>query len=380
MIKLTESNDYKVVKVKPITSAEKKALQKLQGMFEVVYEFFSEKNKTKAGYFLFKQNIAQYLKLPFAKPLVSIISNIDKELESIQGARKDLDKTNKQFNAKVDKFIGLVKKQDINGFIKMSKEMASINKSIQKALTSTEGTVKEIRNPFKKESNWLFQATGILKNFDLVDMKKIIDIDLSKFKFSYLNFPSKHLNDFEYLVIFAKKLRDSDEEVGIDQEDFHRFTDFLYQAKGDWQELRNMVDDYLHRNNKNLIPKIIAKLDEFDELKLANDNQKKKLKYLYRGVGGEGEYQSKKAIDKILKEEKKRKIVSTSKFKDSAENFAMHKGHLMGSRNNDWGLLITYKVNPNSIILDTEIFGSIFGESEVLIDTSKAKVDNYEVV
>ena len=97
-------------------------------------------------------------------------------------------------------------------------------------------------------------------------------------------------------------------------------------------------------------------------------------------MSGEGEYSTKKRIDFILKQEKKNKWVSTSKYDDSAKNFAMQKGHLMGGRNNEWGLLLTYKVNPNSILLDTEIFGSIFGEAEVLIDTSKAKLVDYEEV
>ncbi|OYT14743.1 MAG: hypothetical protein B7C24_16715, partial [Bacteroidetes bacterium 4572_77] len=272
--------------------------------------------KSRAGYLLFKNEIVPYLKLPFAKT----------------------------------------------------------------ARTSTESTVAEIRNPFIKQSNWLFQSTGLLKNFDLVDMNNLINKDFSKFKYSYLNFPSKHLNDFEYLVIFAQKLRDSKEEVGIDLAEFNEFIDFLYQAKGDWEDLRKLVDKYLHDNDKKLIPKILKELDNFPELKEMNDKQKKKLKTVYRGVSGEGEYATSKDIKSILAQEKKNKFVATSKFDDSAKNFALRKGHLMGGRNNDWGLLITYKVNPASIILDTEIFGSIFGESEVLIDTTKAKVQGYEEV
>jgi hypothetical protein len=380
MIKLTESADYKVVQVQEITSAQKKALTKLQGMFKVIHGFFSEKSKSRAGYILLKTELAPYLKLPFAKPIVNVIKSMDKELGTIFSARKGLDKNLKSFNSKVDKFISLLKSGNVDAFIKMSKQMAPLNQAISKARTSTESTVSQIRNPFGKESNWLIQSTGLLKNFDLVDMNTLINKDLSKFKYSYLNFPSKHMNDFEYLVIFAQKLRDSKEEVGIDQQEFNMFTDFLYQAKGDWKDLRKLVDDYLHSNNKKLISKILKELDNFPELKQMNDKQKKKLKTVYRGVGGEGEYATSKDIKSILAQEKKNKFVATSKFASSAENFAQQKGHLMGGRNNNWGLLITYKVNSASIILDTEIFGSIFGESEVLIDTMKAKVHTYEEV
>jgi hypothetical protein len=380
MIKLTESDDFKVVKVKEVTSAQKKALVKMQGMFKLIYEFFSEKQKSKAGYFLFKQKMAPYLKLPFAKPMKAVFDRMDKELETINTARKGMDKNLKAFNDKVDKFIDLAKKKDIDNFIKMAKVMAPLNKSISTARTSTERTVQEIRNPFTKESNWMFQSTGLLKNFDISDMKIIAEKDLGKFKYSYLNFPSKHMNDFEYLVIFSQKLRDSKEDVGIAEYEFKEWAEFLYQAKGDWKELRDMVDKYLHNNDKKLIPKILKLLATFDELTKANEKQKKKLKVVYRGVGGEGEYSTKKDVDFILKQEKKNKFVATSKFQDSAKNFAQRKGHLMGGRNNAWGLLLTYKVNPNAIILDTEIFGSIFGESEVLIDASKAKLADYEEV
>ena len=380
MIKLTESSDYKVVQVQEITSAQKKALTKLQGMFKVIHGFFSERSKSRAGYIILKTELLPYLKLPFTKPIVNVIKSMDKDLGTIFSARKDLDKNLKSFNSKVDKFINLLKNGDIDVFIKMSKQMAPLNQAISSARTSTESTVSQIRNPFGKESNWLMQSTSLLKNFDLADMKNLIDKDLSKFKYSYLNFPSKHMNDFEYLVIFAQKLRDSKEEVGIDQQEFNEFTDFLYQAKGDWKDLKKLVDKYLHGNDKKLIPRIVKELDNFPELKLANEKQKKRLKTVYRGVGGDGEYATPKDIKSILAQEKKNKFVATSKSNDSAKNFAQHKGHLIGGRNNNWGLLITYKVNPASIILDTEIFGSIFGESEVLIDTSKAKVSSYNEV
>jgi len=141
-----------------------------------------------------------------------------------------------------------------------------------------------------------------------------------------------------------------------------------------------MVTNYLHNGDKKLIPRILKELDDYPELKATNDKRKRQIKQVYRGIGGVGHSSSSKVIKDMLAKDKKQKVVSASRYDDSAKNFAMHKGHLWGDRNNEWGLLVTYKTSPNSIILDTAIFGGIFGEGEVLIDASKAKVDTYEVV
>ena len=59
----------------------------------------------------------------------------------------------------------------------------------------------------------------------------------------------------------------------------------------------------------------------------------------------------------------------------------MMRGHLESStRRSDYGFMITYSVSSKSIILDTRIFGSIYGEDEIVIDSNKAKIKDIERV
>jgi len=50
-------------------------------------------------------------------------------------------------------------------------------------------------------------------------------------------------------------------------------------------------------------------------------------------------------------------------------------GHLQSlqSRTTDVGAMLIYEPNIEAIILDTSIFGSAFGEFEVLLDVTKIK-------
>lgn len=46
----------------------------------------------------------------------------------------------------------------------------------------------------------------------------------------------------------------------------------------------------------------------------------------------------------------------------------------MGGPTNESGVILEYSVNPRSIVLDSSIFGGVYGENEIIIDTTKSKL------
>jgi len=371
---------FKTVKVKPISNPQRKLLTNFQNYLEILYKYFSNKDYDKVNYKNFKKELEPYKEFPFSEDIFYEIKAIDKEIRNINKSRKQVKTVTKGFNSKLKGLTNSLFKGNVKSFIAKAEQMDSINQSIIKASQSRTAVVKHIRNPLERITNILSHPTGVLKDFSLEDMKDVYSVDLNKFKYSYLNFPKNKLNDFEYLVIFIQRLRNKKNATRISYEAFEEYSDFLYQKKENWGKLKEKVKKFLYDNDKKLIITILKELDEFPELKATNEKLKKEIKEVYRGVPGKGSSPNKKNIDEILDTDKKSKYTSTSKWYGSAENFAKQKGHLFGPRNSKWGLVIIYKVTPSNIILDTEIFGSVFEESEVIVNTSKAKVKEYNVV
>ena len=109
----------------------------------------------------------------------------------------------------------------------------------------------------------------------------------------------------------------------------------------------------------------------------ANEKAKRKSKILYRGVGFGDEYVGE---TEVINKDKKQQFVATSRSAHAAMNFALMKGHMDADRRSEYGYMIQYQVDPSCIILDTSIFMTVYGESEVLIDASKATVHEIERV
>ena len=211
--------------------------------------------------------------------------------------------------------------------------------------------------------------------FEREQIEAVMNLDLNEYRYSYLPLPPDKQGDFQYLGYYMLKLRNNQEPVSITGKEAKKYFDLAFDGSK-YRELVTDITNYLHNNNKELIPKIVAGIQEFPEIAELNEKAKQGVTRVYRGVGGEP------SITKILRQDRESRYVATSTSHSVAENFALQRGHLedRNLRRVEDAVIITYTVGPASILFDTTIFGGLFGEGEVLIDVSKAAVEETETL
>jgi len=368
----------KTVIPQEITIDERKIIKSFVEMLKVTYHFYQK--PTVEEYPTFKSNIAPYLKLPFSEPLKRRIEKLDIEFSKIDNAIAEAPKVLESFSKDVAKLEALFKSGNFKQGASFAKVLHAKMEHLKTSQVKHQEVLKGGKNPFKIDDPFFFQTTDFIRSFSISDMEDIINTDFSKFKYSYLNFPKAKLENFQYLVYFIQELKDSTDPVELGSGKFNKWSDFFYMGHEDYGEIKKLVDSYLRSNNKTIIPKILELLDKLPELKAANEKLKKETKTVYRGVGGysneDEDAGSTPSRSDVEKEDKKRKFISCSSSRYVAEKFAKMIGHLESGRRSDWGYVITYRVNPDAIILDTDAFGGIFGEDEVLVDATKAKISD----
>lgn len=225
----------------------------------------------------------------------------------------------------------------------------------------------------------IFGTTLLLDMLGHEHYEQIIKLDTSKPLYTILNFPFAKINDLHYVIFFMLNLTESDETRSFKyNSEFRKFNKVANVGNEAFEKLAKLADEYLHDNDKALIPKILELLKSVPKIHEANEKRKSKIKLVYRGVGfGEGEMID---TDDVIEQDRKTKYVATSSSKRVAKNFALQKGHLEQDRRSDFGYLITYEVTPSAIVLDTQVLDTVYGESEILIDATKAVVKEVEEV
>jgi hypothetical protein len=367
---IEQKDSWLNVQVKEINKQTKTFLQELLKFLDIIFNFFENKEETIEVYNNFKKEIDPYLKYKYAEYIKKYIDTTDKDILEIQKSKQIKDSSLIDAYNKVEKqfFKGEVNETDLLMLSTLNKKISLKNKKETTAISKY--------NPFKVEPEYIFLTNNLLKSgFNKKDLTSLISKNLETYKYSYLKFPKNKEKDIQYLIYFIQELTRINDSVSISNKTYQIYSDFLFRESKDWSKLKKTVEDYLLNNNKKLIPSIIEELNKFPELNKINNKLIKKTKEVYRGVGGNGLKEK-----DVIKQEKKNKYVATSLSKYAAKNFAYGIGHLekQDQRRNKDSYIITYQTNPNNIILDTRIFGSVFGENEVLINTSKAKIKNIE--
>lgn len=354
---------------RPLTEDEIKSLKDLQLLIKNLLEYDLTK-KDEDAYETFKTNVGGLINLPCAEPIKRYIDKIEKIKED-----KPL---NFDFHP-LDKTYNLVLAAFKKGIISPNvKDLADLNIKAKKASQSTSIFTKEFSNPLLLSSARSFfnGKSSLVDDFDKADAKKFVETDFDKPCFTYLNLPKRLLNHFESIIYFVNSITSDQKIKEINKSDVKDYLKFVNDSD-EYDELLKIIDRYLYDNDKALIPKIIEELEKYPELVKVNNDSKKELSTVYRGIGlrDEDEDESGKITkEDIIEQDKKTKYVATSLSSDAAKNFALLKGHMDRDRNSKVGYIIEYAVDPNSIVLDTTIFGSVYGESEILIDATKAKV------
>ena len=230
-------------------------------------------------------------------------------------------------------------------------------------------------NPYYIENPMFFISASFLEMFEREQIEAVMNLDLDQYRYSYLPLPPDKQGDFQYLGYYMLKLKNNQDPVSITGKDAKKYFDLAFTGSK-YQELVTAITNYLHNNDKALIPAIMAGIREFPEINELNEKAKQGVSRVFRGIGGEP------SVTKIIQQDRAARYVATSTSHRVAENFALQRGHLedRNTRRVEDAVIITYAVGPESILFDTTIFGGLFGEGEILIDVSKATVEETETL
>lgn len=231
------------------------------------------------------------------------------------------------------------------------------------------------------ESPGIFSSNRLLKHIGETEYNYVKALDFSKVLYTTNDFPHGKTDDVDYVLHFLLQLNHSPKPRRItNASDFRTSNKVRYANNGKFEKLMKLTDNYLHSNDVSLIPEIRSLIDSIPEIKRANDKAKLKIKKVYRGLGLSSDQSTSRVS--IEREEHRRKYVATSDSRYAAKNFALQKGHLEDedSRRSEVGIIITYAVTPAAILFDTRVVDTAYNESEILIDATKADIENIEVI
>lgn len=316
----------------------------------------------------FKRKIAQHRAVPFVKPIFDQIDQINKEYASQFKSQRSL--TKQDIQPTIARVLQAWASHNPAVIITAS---APLTAYAQQHMASSRDVLRSKFNPMYIENPLFFTSSKFLEVFELDEIDQVLDIDLAKTKYAYLPLPLDKQNDFQYIGYFMLHLRDNQEPVTVTGSEVRKYLDLAYSGSK-YSELVHSIEQYLSSNNKALIPKILGSINEFPEIVKLNNEAKQTIKTVYRGIGGEP------SVDAIKRKELSSQVVATSTSRRTAKTFALQIGHLEGSdsRRVEDSIILTYSVGPDSILLDTTIFGGIFGEGEILIDTRTAILSDIE--
>ena len=368
----------KFVNVREINEHEERLASEFQKFLKIVKDYTTKKDPKEKDFHELKKGIEAYKSYPFAQPLLKRMGESEKELTERGEARSRIADPkfmsgHAQSLAELEKAI---ESGNWDAAFSQSQELGAMNKALEQSMKSDPSLVS-LRNPYEISSGMLFFSggarEGLLQTFEKSEMDKVINTDLKVNRYTFLPLEEKHLSDFENIVYFIQNLRDVEAPVEIKQRKVKELTQYMQGASAEYQALVVKVNNYLHGNQKKLIPEIIEDMKQFPDLEEANEEAKKDIKVVYRGIPDvqDEEDAGQMTEAEVLEKDKEAKYVATSMTSWSARNFAMQKGHLESEGRSAGGWIIEYKTPIESIVLDTQIFGSIFGEAEVLIDVTK---------
>lgn len=370
---IKESTELKQKSLRKLNAYEKYMISKFIDFLSIIKKYTSKTaKKDTENFFKFKSELEPYFKYDFSKKIETYLKKGSKSIEFQNKNKDNVQKDLPKFMQEHEKIIDLIESGDINGAIELNKgryEFVEAYKEISKG--NDYYAEQNMRNPYLKQvSIFSVGQNKLIENFSEEDIDQMSE-NKNKYlnSWTYLNLPKTQLDDYDYLVYFIRNLSDEYSIKKISStKDIKNYIDYYYADNPIYQELKKIVYDYLHNNNKSLIPKIMEDIEKLPLIKKANEKAKKTINKLYRGIGWYEDDGTPNG-NEVWETEKESKYVATSRSERAAKNFEYMKGHLDRDRRSDVGVMITYSPKPKDIILDTEIFGSIFGETEVILNT-----------
>ena len=377
--------EYIEVDFREITTEEYHQATAFQEVLTMLLEAFQTKGwtglKSFRDYQNLKKDLNRFSNYPWFGGIKKFFTSYDDRFKEYFQNRRMTNRFDPvDFRNTVDDGVAAFMAGDIQSFPGITERLRSVIDAYNDA--QDDSFIKDIRNPLYIENPLIFQTTNFVKVFEKNHMEEIIEKDIRQYKYTYLTIPYGKENNFQYIVHWINELRDSAESVELATSEFQKYSKFVYDDNPDYDNLVEMVSRYLGSNDKNILPKIFEELKKFPELVKANNKKKSEIEYVYRGLGFNEDRDEGYHVpdeNEIIENDRKRRYVATSVSSYAAKNFAYKIGHLESeeARRSDTGVIIRYKVSPESILFVTDILEGKFGESEVIIDATKAEAVGY---
>ncbi|MFA5490039.1 MAG: hypothetical protein WC284_12600 [Candidimonas sp.] len=360
------------IPVRKITSNEFEYIKAFQDFLKLQLQVFYKTKKQRKfddenQFIEFKKQIQPFYRYDFANDLKKWIKQIDDHFSEQERAINTL-----EVNTIIESIPVLMNLSDLNKSYKIAKSVKSEVEKYKLSKTKKSDILDNYRNPYYVENPLFFQTTDFIHQFEYDDIVKISNKDLKVYSYTYMDLPKYRSDNFQYIVHWIDELVDKEEAVELTDKQFLKRQDYRHDPKSEYYDLIKLVRDYLYDGDKNKITKAMSLLSKFPELVEKNEKSKKKISKVYRGIPMDKNDTS----NEVIRQDKTKNMVATTVSYPVARRFALKVGHLEHEENrrSETGIILTYHVDEKSIILDTKIFGGLYGESEILINPKKAKL------
>lgn len=382
LTQLNESTEVTTIVASPINKLTKHHLEQFQELCRVVLRLIKSDNA------LTGENVADALSalnkfddLPFVKNATEKLEAALKKFNSgqdTQARRSSPDHKAKRKQA-ADDFEAALLGGNFNEADSLADVLGELFSGGDDLGVNVDSETKDImKYAFTKGMSFMGSSDSddVIDTIDASTYKEASEVDLDTHYYSYTDFPRAMLNSPDYMMAFILNLTTDRNPKRINALGNLRVHNKMAKANSEsYQKLLGLVDRYLVSNRKELIPNIMAELEKHPELVRANNQAKRKISKVYRGIP---DFDGSMTSHEVLQADRDAKIVATSTSRHSAMNFAKAKGHMETDSRAETGWLIEYDAE-NAIVLVTTILGTVYGEEEVLIDTTKAGVIDIEM-
>jgi len=215
------NNDVFSVKPNKISDKDYTIIKNLQDVIKILLKYdFKTLKLTELEQLATELNV--YKKFPFMKKMNNIIETIRKEHRKNLNQKQNFSENYSKFKLHFKDLINSINTKNVDDIKKLSQKMLPLVNDILTSYEHPESIIsRNIKNPFYFENMFIFgDPNAILKEFNYNDMENFVNLDLTKFRYSYLKFPDP--SKLDWLLYYVKKLKSSPETVELTKGEFLR--------------------------------------------------------------------------------------------------------------------------------------------------------------
>lgn len=349
----------------PLTPEDVQHVTQFQEVLRILYRYFHERDTIKnvETFERLKTELQPYRNYPAITSLFQAIQEVDAQIAKTRHAKSQGNQNNSiaQTTAQLEK---LFRGGDVKQAVAASKRLHALLDSSTSGAQDENDFVRNMKNPLHIKNPVFSHATVWFEKFEEDDMRELLRVD-PRGKFSFLEIPYRD-NNFTFMINFINSLQDSSEPKQMTTGEFNKYMRYKYRNNSNFESLQSKMGSYLQNNRRNLIPQIVELMKEFPEYAEASKHSLDGPTEAYRGypvVEDAGDQTN-----------EKREYIAVSLSENVARRFALSIGHLEDEEEaRSEGYVETYIITPESVLIDTRLFGGIYLEDEVIVHTNKIK-------